>query len=32
MIGGVVTVVIILAIIISHYQKRKLTKWIENNK
>ena len=32
MIGGVVTVVIILAIIISYYQKRKLTKWIENNK
>ena len=32
MIGGVVIVVVILAIIISYYQKRKLTKWIENNK
>ena len=31
-IGGTVIVIIILAMIISRYQKRQLTKWIENQK
>lgn len=31
-IGGTVIVVIVLTIIVSHYQKRQLTKWIETHK